>query len=132
MNNEIPIYNSRITKTYLEYVRNSYPGLDTDSILEAAGMAPYEVDDPAQSDNRFIIKTERLLPAFSRSGLLSYLNLPEESGEPLIESFISYVDYLVFMAFESPAFLENEDGVFKVDWINGRARASINRTASAT
>ena len=42
-----PLYNSRITKTYLEYVKNSYPDLDIDSILEYAGMTQYEVEDPA-------------------------------------------------------------------------------------
>jgi hypothetical protein len=33
-----PLYNSRITKTYIEYIKNSYPDLDIDSILEYAGM----------------------------------------------------------------------------------------------
>ena len=42
-----PLYNSRITKTYLEYIKNSYPDLDIDSILEYAGMTRYEVEDPA-------------------------------------------------------------------------------------
>ncbi len=42
-----PLYNSRITKTYLEYIKNSYPDLDIDSILEYAGMTKYEVEDPA-------------------------------------------------------------------------------------
>jgi PAS domain S-box-containing protein len=41
-----PLYNSRITKTYLEYIKNSYPDLDIDSILEYAGMTQYEVEDP--------------------------------------------------------------------------------------
>ena len=42
-----PIYSSRITKTYLEYIKNSYPDIDTDSILEYSGMTRYEVEDPA-------------------------------------------------------------------------------------
>jgi len=43
----LPLYNSRITKTYLEYIKNSYPEIDIDSILECAGMTQYEVEDPA-------------------------------------------------------------------------------------
>jgi PAS domain S-box-containing protein len=42
-----PLYNSRITKTYIEYIKNSYPDLDIDSILEYAGMTKYEVEDQA-------------------------------------------------------------------------------------
>ncbi len=47
MTDTAPIYNSRITKTYLEYIKNSYPDLDIDSILEYAGMSRYEVEDQA-------------------------------------------------------------------------------------
>jgi len=42
-----PLYNSRITKTYLEYIKNSYPDIDIDDILEYAGMTRYEVEDQA-------------------------------------------------------------------------------------
>ena len=33
-----PLYNSRIIKTYLEYIKNSNPDLDIDPMLEYAGM----------------------------------------------------------------------------------------------
>ncbi len=42
-----PLYSSRITKTYLEYLRNHYPEIDIDSILEFAQMTRHEVQDPA-------------------------------------------------------------------------------------
>jgi PAS domain S-box-containing protein len=42
-----PLYNSRITKTYIEYIKNSYPDLDIDPILEYAGMTRYETEDQA-------------------------------------------------------------------------------------
>jgi len=42
-----PLYNSRIIKTFLEYLRKSYPDLDIDSIIEYAEMTKYEVEDPA-------------------------------------------------------------------------------------
>ncbi|MBU2510653.1 PAS domain S-box protein [bacterium] len=42
-----PLYNSRVTKTYLEYLQEYYPHLDTDQILQESGMECYEVEDPA-------------------------------------------------------------------------------------
>jgi len=42
-----PLYNSRIIRTYFEYVKSSYPDLDMDFILEYAGMARYEIEDQA-------------------------------------------------------------------------------------
>ncbi len=47
MSDTSPLYNSRIIKTYIEYIKNSYPDLDIDSILEYAGMTRYEVEDQA-------------------------------------------------------------------------------------
>ena len=47
MTDSSPIYNSRITKTYLEFIKKRYPDLDVDYLLEYAGMAKYEVEDPA-------------------------------------------------------------------------------------
>ncbi|MGD8447917.1 MAG: ATP-binding protein [Desulfobacterales bacterium] len=47
MTESSPLYNSRIAKTYLEYIKKRYPDLDVDSVLECAGMNRYEVEDPA-------------------------------------------------------------------------------------
>ena len=47
MSDTSPLYNSRITKTYLEYIKDSYPDLDIDSILEYAGMTRHEIEDQA-------------------------------------------------------------------------------------
>ena len=41
------LYSSRITNSYLEYIKNNYPDLDIDYIFEYAGMTKYEVEDPA-------------------------------------------------------------------------------------
>ena len=41
------LYNSRITKTYIEYIKKSYPDLDIDYLIEYAGMTKPEVEDPA-------------------------------------------------------------------------------------
>ncbi|MBW2311522.1 MAG: PAS domain S-box protein [Deltaproteobacteria bacterium] len=46
MNEQLPVYNSRNIKTYLEYLSRYHPDIDTDSLLEYAGMTRYEVEDP--------------------------------------------------------------------------------------
>ncbi len=47
MTDSSPLYNSRIIKTFLEYLRKSYPDLDIDSVLEYSEITKYEVEDPA-------------------------------------------------------------------------------------
>jgi len=42
-----PLYNSRIIKTFLEYLRENYPDIGINSVLKYAGMTKYEVEDPA-------------------------------------------------------------------------------------
>ncbi|MBP7340795.1 MAG: PAS domain S-box protein [Syntrophaceae bacterium] len=42
---DIPLYNSMIIKTYLEYLENEYPDLNIKELLEYAGIANYEVED---------------------------------------------------------------------------------------
>jgi PAS domain S-box-containing protein len=66
-----PLYNSRITKTYLEYIKKKYPDLDIDSLLEYAGMTKYEVEDPAHWFNQH--QTDRFQKA-----------LIEKTGNPNI------------------------------------------------
>lgn len=41
------LYNSRLTRIYLEYLRSQYPDIDTDRLLAYAGMTKLEADDPA-------------------------------------------------------------------------------------
>ncbi len=47
MSDTAPIYSSRITKTYLEYIKKAYPDLDIDGLLDYSGMTRHEVEDPA-------------------------------------------------------------------------------------
>jgi PAS domain S-box-containing protein len=47
MNESPPLYNSRVTKIYVQYLSNHYPEIQVDSILEEAGIANYEIEDPA-------------------------------------------------------------------------------------
>jgi PAS domain S-box-containing protein len=42
------LYNSRITKTYLEYLKKNYPHLSHGALLEEAGLALHEVSDPSR------------------------------------------------------------------------------------
>ena len=46
MNDEIPLYNSRITKNYLEYLEHFHLDVDLEAIFAYAGMSRFEVDDP--------------------------------------------------------------------------------------
>jgi len=45
MDEKSPIYNSRITRVYLEYIGKQYPHIDRDYLLECAKMTKYEVND---------------------------------------------------------------------------------------
>jgi PAS domain S-box-containing protein len=42
-----PLYNSFLTKTYVEYTRHHHPQVDLQSVLREAGMNLYQVEDPA-------------------------------------------------------------------------------------
>lgn len=66
MNDATALYNSRITKTYIEYLKKYYPAVNIDSLLNSANMTRQEVEDPAhwftqqQSDSfqdAMVIKT---------------------------------------------------------------------------
>ena len=52
MSESPPLYNSRLTKIYIQYLQKYYPDIDIDSILEDAGIAIYEIDDPAHWFNQ--------------------------------------------------------------------------------
>ncbi len=47
MGNNTPLYNSRISNTYLEYISSNYPDLEIPPLLEYAGIKSYEVEDHA-------------------------------------------------------------------------------------
>ncbi|MDJ0814870.1 MAG: response regulator [Desulfobacterales bacterium] len=42
-----PLYNSRITKIYIQYLTKYYPDVDIDAVLNEAGIARYEIEDPS-------------------------------------------------------------------------------------
>ncbi|RPI78858.1 MAG: response regulator [Desulfobacteraceae bacterium] len=45
MDIEIPLYNSRLIKNYIEYLRTAYPSLDIDSILTYSKLTIYQIND---------------------------------------------------------------------------------------
>ena len=47
MSDQQPLYNSRVARVYFQYLRKYFPGIDTDLILTKAGMANYQIQDPA-------------------------------------------------------------------------------------
>jgi len=76
MDDNSPIYNSRIIKIYLEYLRKYYPHVDIDDVLGHAEMTKHEVEDPAHwfSQNQTDLFHGALL---SRTG---NPNIPREAG----------------------------------------------------
>ena len=47
MSVQIPLYNSRLTKIYIQYLGKYYPNISTAEVLKESGIANYEVEDPA-------------------------------------------------------------------------------------
>ena len=45
---DTPLYNSRLIKNYVEYLRKFYPQIDPNDILEYAGIEPYEIEESGQ------------------------------------------------------------------------------------
>ena len=45
---DIPLYNSRLIKNYIEYLRKFYPQIDPNGILEYAGIESYELEESGQ------------------------------------------------------------------------------------
>ncbi len=45
MTPDTPLYNSRLVKTYFDYLAKYYPEVDSDAILNYAGMTRYELED---------------------------------------------------------------------------------------
>jgi PAS domain S-box-containing protein len=42
-----PLYNSRLTKTYVQYLRHRYPDIQVERLLEHAGIYHYQIEDSA-------------------------------------------------------------------------------------
>jgi PAS domain S-box-containing protein len=67
MDDQTPIYNSRILRNYTEFLRQQYPETDIAPLLEHAGIRPHELEDPGhwlcqRQVNRFHDYLRRLIP----------------------------------------------------------------------
>ena len=47
MSEQLPLYNSRLTKIYVQYLAKNYPDVNVPGLLEESGIANYELEDPA-------------------------------------------------------------------------------------
>ncbi|MCD4716612.1 MAG: PAS domain S-box protein, partial [Desulfobacterales bacterium] len=76
MDDNSPVYNSRIIKIYLEYLKKYYPHLDIDEVLKHAEMTKHEVEDPAHwfSQSQTDLFQEALLSSTGNP------NIPREAG----------------------------------------------------
>ena len=52
MSDNSKLYNSRMSKNYLDYLGKYHPDVSIDSVLDYAGMIRYEVEDPAHWFNQ--------------------------------------------------------------------------------
>ena len=43
--NDVPLYSSKLTKNYIEYLKQQHPGMDITPILTYAGITRYQVED---------------------------------------------------------------------------------------
>ncbi|MEE4263538.1 MAG: ATP-binding protein [Desulfobacteraceae bacterium] len=47
MSESAPLYNSRVTKIYIQYLQKYHPEIDSNTILEQTGIAAWELEDPS-------------------------------------------------------------------------------------
>jgi HD-GYP domain-containing protein (c-di-GMP phosphodiesterase class II) len=82
---DTPLYNSRITSTYVRLVRKRYPQVDLDAVLRHAGMALHQVEDEGhwftqRQVNRF---QEKLRELTGNQGIAREAGLYSASPEAL-------------------------------------------------
>jgi PAS domain S-box-containing protein len=95
----IPLYNTVIIKTYLEYLENSYPTLDLNKVLEYAGITKHEIEDKGhwltqEQVNRFQEYARRVT---------DNPNVAKEAGRYIASPKSSSILRQITMGFISPA-----------------------------
>ncbi len=74
--NDKPLYNSRITASYIDYLRKKRPAVDISKLLQDASISPYEVED----EGHWL--TQKQVDDFNRA-LMAQTNdptIPREAG----------------------------------------------------
>ncbi len=82
MMNQAPLYNSRIIKTYIDFLQLKYPDADIHAILSAAGMAQHEVEDAAHWFNQ--IQVDRFHAETVKA--TGNLNIARKAGQHILST----------------------------------------------
>lgn len=99
IDSKTPLYNSNITKAYVEFLERAYPDVDIDSVLDYAGMTKYEVADPAHWFNQEQVdRFHEIL--FEKTG---NPNIPREAGRYMAYSKATGTLKQYTLGFVSPA-----------------------------
>ncbi len=80
-----------------------------------------QVEESERSANVYVLKTERILSALGREELLGLLELTTETADATFSGYRNFIEYFIMAEFEGPAFLENEDGVIRMNRVTGDA-----------
>jgi PAS domain S-box-containing protein len=94
-----PLYNSRITKNYVEYIQRNYPEIEIGPILDYAGITSYQLEDGAhwftqEQVDRFQEILKEKIPQ---------TNIPLEVGRQFTTSKTSGVVSQYVLGFVTPA-----------------------------
>ncbi len=98
----------------------SGPFMQLASAFPAVVTGVHAVEKPERGDNLHTLRSERLVEAFDDPGVREALGLSEQSTEVAKALYTENVSHLVFFELESPALLENDDGVFDLEPRLGR------------
>ena len=95
---EIPLYNSLVIKTYIDYLKHNYPNVDIKQLLDCSGIAAHEVED------RGHWLTQTQVNCFHDSILAASSNAQtaREAGRYVLEAKSSGILRQVVAAFISP------------------------------
>lgn len=135
---DIPLYSIRTIKTYIEYLHKNHPGVNTDVLLEYAGISKYELEDDGHwltqgQVDRFHEKMDALTgdPMIARNAGRYYFQAGSVAA--IRQYMLSFVSpYMVFSAFEkltsmftrSTTFTVNRSGNNKIEVVV-RPRAGV-------
>ncbi len=94
-----PLYNSRITKNYVEYIQRNYPEIEIGPILDYAGITSYQLEDGAHwFTQKQIDRFQEIL-----NKKLPDSNIPREAGRQFTTSKTSGVVSQYVLGFITPS-----------------------------
>ena len=87
-----------------------------------------QIDEPDRTNNVYVLNVDRVIEILQNPVFLSVVEFDPAVAEKMVELYSQNVAYFTMMRFESPALVENEDGVFRINRKTGEAeygRATI-------